>query len=251
MKRDELVAWLDKYLKVNEIKDLSHNGLQVESPDEISRVAFAVDGTIASFEKAVACKAGLLVVHHGLLWKEPVKLTGPHFKRIETLIKGNCGLYASHLPLDLHGEVGNNAQIAKLLELGDIVPFGDYHGVMIGCGGSLKTPELLESLVDKLRTSSGSEPLRVFPFGPNLASRVAIVSGGAPEFAESAAREGYDTYITGDAQHQFVHTAHEYGINLVFGGHYATETFGVKALEQKVRDIFKLDTVFLDLPTGL
>ena len=251
MKRDELVAWLDEYLNVNAIKDVSHNGLQVESPDEIRKVAFAVDATIASFEKAVESKADMLVVHHGLLWSEPVKLTGPHFTRIKTLIHGNCGLYASHLPLDLHAEVGNNAQIAKMLELMNLKPFGEYHGVMIGCGGSLPKPGKLESLVNTLKIRTGQEPLRVLDFGPSLASRVAIVSGGAPEFAEAAAHEGYDTYITGDAQHQFYHTAYEYKINLVFGGHYATETFGVKALEQKVKEKFGLETVFLDLPTGL
>jgi len=251
MKREEFVFWLDEYLKVNEITDISHNGLQLEGPAKIGRVAFAVDATIASFEKAVECKANLLVVHHGLLWKEPVKIIGPHFTRIKTLINGNCGLYASHLPLDLHPEVGNNAQIAKCLELVDLKPFGDYHGVMIGCGGSLKEPESLESLVNKFKISAGSEPLHVLAFGSDPVSRVAIVSGGAPEFAEAAAHEGYDTFITGDAQHQVYHTAREYGINLIFGGHYATETFGVKALEKKVREVFELETVFLDVPTGL
>ena len=140
MKRDELIVYLDKTLRVKEIEDTSQNGLQVEGPEEVTKVALAVDSCQASFEAAVTGGAQLLVVHHGLFWDKPLRLVGPLFQRAKTLIEGGCGLYAAHLPLDLHPEVGNNAELARLLELKETRAFGEYHGNQIGLGGDVQVP---------------------------------------------------------------------------------------------------------------
>jgi putative NIF3 family GTP cyclohydrolase 1 type 2 len=140
MKRDELIAYLDDYLRVKEIEDSSQNGLQVEGPEEVTKVAFAVDSCQVAFGQAVANGAQLLVVHHGLFWDKPLRLIGPIFQRVKTLIEGDCGLYAVHLPLDVHPEVGNNAELARLLGLKDTHAFGEYHGSKVGIGGVLDRP---------------------------------------------------------------------------------------------------------------
>jgi dinuclear metal center YbgI/SA1388 family protein len=251
MKRDELVAYLDNYLRVKTIQDDSQNGLQVEGPQEVARVAFAVDACQAAFEQAVAAGAQFLVVHHGLFWDKPARLVGPLFRRVRTLIEGGCGLYAVHLPLDVHPEVGNNAELARLLELKGPQPFGEYHGSTIGIGGTLEPAIPLSVLLERLEQATGQPAVRVLAHGPALAARVGCVSGGAAFLMDQVAQAGFDTYVTGETSHSFFHLAAEYGLNAIFGGHYATETLGVKALARHLADRFGLATVFLDVPTGL
>ncbi|RLC77653.1 MAG: Nif3-like dinuclear metal center hexameric protein [Chloroflexi bacterium] len=251
MNRRELVTYLDDYLRVKEIQDSSQNGLQVEGPDEVTKVAFAVDGCQATFEQAIAAGAQLLIVHHGLFWADPVRLVGPLFRRARTLIEGGCGLYAVHLPLDLHPDVGNNAELARLLELQDARPFGEYHGNDIGIGGELDTPLPLDALVERLTQATGSSPVRVLAHGPEEASRVGCISGGAAMMMDQVAEAGFDTFITGETSHSFFHHAADYGLNVIYGGHYATETLGVKALSRHLTKKFGLAATFLDVPTGM
>jgi dinuclear metal center YbgI/SA1388 family protein len=251
MKSSELIEYLDGYLRVEEIEDASRNGLQVEGPGEVKRVAFAVDACLASFKQAVAEGAQLLVVHHGLFWKEPQRLVGPHFARVRTLIGGRCGLYAVHLPLDAHPEVGNNAEMARLLKLVDTRPFGTYHGLDIGIAGGLETPLDLPALVGRLIDALGVPPIRVLDHGPDAIQTVGCVSGGAASMMDQAAAEGLGAYITGETSHTLFHQAAERGLNVLFAGHYATETLGVKALARHLEDRFALDTVFLHIPTGV
>jgi dinuclear metal center YbgI/SA1388 family protein len=251
VKRDDLTAYLDGYLRVKEIEDASQNGLQVEGLEEVAKVAFAVDGCQAAFEQAVAAGAQLLVVHHGLFWGKPLRLVGPLFRRVRTLIEGGCGLYAVHLPLDFHPEVGNNAELARLLELKNTRPFGEYHGNMIGIGGVLDQPLPLDRLAERLAQVTGESPVRILAHGPDTASRVGCVSGGAASMMDQVADAGFDTFITGETSHECFHNAAEYGLNVIYGGHYATETLGVKALARHLVARFGLDTVFLDLPTGM
>lgn len=251
MKREELITYLNDYLRVKEIEDSSQNGLQVEGPEEVTEVAFAVDGCQAAFERAVAIGAQLLVVHHGLFWDKPLCLVGPLFQRVKTLIEGNCGLYAVHLPLDFHPEVGNNAELARLLELKDVRAFGEYHGSTIGIGGVLAPPIPLEVLVEQLARATGEPPVRVLAHGPAEASQVGCISGGAAFLMDQIADAGFDTFVTGETSHSFFHQAAEWGLNVVYGGHYATETLGVKALARHLEEKFGLETTFLDIPTGM
>jgi dinuclear metal center YbgI/SA1388 family protein len=251
MKHDELIAYLDDYLRVKEIEDSSQNGLQVEGPAEVTKVAFAVDGCQAAFEQAVAAEAQLLVVHHGLFWAKPLRLVGPPFRRVKTLIEGGCGLYAVHLPLDVHPEVGNNAELARLLGLQDTHPFGEYHGVEIGVAGVLDPPLEMPTLIGRLVQALSVPPIRVLARGPEKATRVGCISGGAASMMDQADEAGLDTYITGETSHSFFHQAAERGLNVLFAGHYATETLGVKALTRHLAEKFGLETTFLNIPTGM
>lgn len=251
MRRDELVAYLDEYLRVRSIEDNSQNGLQVEGPEEVFRVACAVDACQAVFEQAVAAGAQFLIVHHGLFWEKPVRLVGPLFRRVQTLIAGACALYAVHLPLDMHPEVGNNAELARLLGLQDTAPFGEYHGSALGLGGTLAPAVPLNELVERLERAIGQPMLRVMACGPAQSARVGCISGGAAFLIDRVAQAGFDTFVTGEPSHSFHHYAAEYGLNVIFGGHYATETLGVRALARHLSDRFGLETIFLDVPTGL
>ena len=251
MKRDELIPYLDDYLRVKEIEDTSQNGLQVEGPEEVTKVAFAVDGCQAAFEQAVATGAQLLIVHHGLFWDKPLRLVGPLFQRVKMLIEGDCGLYAAHLPLDIHPEVGNNAELARLLGLKEPRAFGEHHGHKIGIGGVLDPPTPLDVLVERLARATGQSPVRVLAHGPEKASQVGCISGGAASLMDQVADTGFDTFVTGETSHAFFHQAAEWGLNVLYGGHYATETLGVKALARHLGKKFDLETTFLDIPTGM
>ncbi len=251
MQSSVLLDYLNDFLRVEEIEDQSQNGVQVEGPDEVSLVAFAVDGCQASFERAVAEGAQLLVVHHGLFWSEPLRLVGPHFRRVRTLVEGGCGLYAMHLPLDAHPEVGNNAEMVRLLRLEGRQPFGEYHGLKIGFAGQLDPPVDMSTLIGRLVEALGRPPIRVLDYGPEEIGRVGCVSGGAASMMDQVAEMGLDAYITGETSHESFHQAIERGLNVLFAGHYATETLGVRALARHLEERFDLDTVFLDIPTGM
>ena len=251
MNAAELTAYLDDYLRVAEIADTSQNGLQVEGAQAVERVAFAVDACQAAFEQAVEAGAQLLVVHHGLLWDRPLRLVGPHFRRVRTLVEGRCGLYAVHLPLDAHPEVGNNAELGRLLGLQDTRPFGAYHGVEIGVAGVLDPPVEIPVLIGRLTKALTVPPVRVLAHGPAEARRVGVMSGLAVTMIDQADAEGLDTFVTGETSHSYFHQAAERGLNVLFAGHYATETLGVKALARHIEERFGLETAFLELPTGL
>jgi dinuclear metal center YbgI/SA1388 family protein len=251
MKRDELTAYLDETLRIKEIEDSSQNGLQVGGPEEVTKVAFAVDACRAAFEQAVTAGAQLLVVHHGLFWDKPLRLVGPLFRRVRALIEGHCSLYAAHLPLDCHSELGNNAELARLLELKDTHTFGEYHGGELGIGGTLDPPTPLDALVERLAQATGEPPVRILAHGPEQVTQVGCISGMAAFLIDQVADAGFDTFVTGETSHSFFHHAAEHGLNVVYGGHYATETLGLKALSRHLAEEFRLETVFLDLPTGM
>ena len=249
MKLQQLAAHLDAYLRVKEIKDSAVNGLQVEGPSEIKRVAFAVDARLAAFTEAAEMGAQLLIVHHGLFWTTVQPLTGPHYRRIRALIEGKVGLYASHLPLDAHPKVGNNAQLARALGLRRRVPAGEYHGQVIGVGGVLARSIPVPELAARLAAATGCPVVRTVD-GGRPARRVACVSGGAADMARQIAEAGYDTYVTGEVSHSSEPLIEELGINVIFGGHYGTETLGLKALAAHLHREFRLETRFIALPTG-
>jgi dinuclear metal center YbgI/SA1388 family protein len=251
MERDRLVSYLDDYLRVADIEDKSQNGLQVEGPAVLQKVAFAVDSSLVAFDRAVAAGAQLLIVHHGLFWGRGLRLVGPHFARIRTLIEGHCGLYAAHLPLDLHPEVGNNVELARLLRLEEVCPFGDYHGIEIGVRGVLEPPLEVALLIGRLTQVLSVPPIRILAHGPERAREVAIVSGAAIDLIDQVDETELDTFITGETDHAFFHQASERHLNVFFAGHYATETLGVKALARHLEQRFELETVFLDVPTGM
>ena len=250
MKRDDLVAYLDEFLQIGAISDRSNNGLQVAGGANVDRVAFAVDASLAAFEGAQAGGAQMLIVHHGLFWGEPLMVTGIHRRRLEVLLDSGLSLYAAHLPLDFHDQVGNNATLARWLGLGDVAGFGDYKGHAAGIAGRLPAPCTMDEFAAHIEQVLGEPVIQVWPFGADVVERVGIISGGAGSLLDQAAGAGVDVYLTGELSHSAYHQAQELGLNVVFGGHYATETAGPKALALHLSGQFEIETFFLDLPTG-
>jgi dinuclear metal center YbgI/SA1388 family protein len=248
---DTLVRYLDDYLRVaEEVADAPEalNGLQVGNSGDITKLAAAVDLCEATVRMAAEQRADCLLVHHGLFWGGLRPLVGPAYRRVAGLIKGNIALYAAHLPLDRHPDVGNNSVLARLLGVKVRGEFGSYHGAPIGVWGEYhgKRDELSWSLTKAL----GSAP-RLLPFGPERVQRVGIVTGAGGSLIPQAAAAGLDTYVTGEGQHWTFFDAEELGINVFYAGHYATETVGVKALAEHLSKKFDLPWSFLDHPTGL
>jgi dinuclear metal center YbgI/SA1388 family protein len=230
--------------------DDSLNGLQVASErGEANRVAFAVDACLEAIRRAVEWKADVLFVHHGLFWGTPLALTGGLFRRVRELLAGDCALYAVHLPLDLHPELGNNAALARRLGLREVEPFGEHKGVKIGFRGEFAEPRSLGEVQAMLL---GARPAPgTLPFGPETVRTVGIVSGGAAKDVLQAIDQGLDLFITGEPSHSVYHYCLEGRINVIFGGHYLTEVGGVSSLADYLAAEHGLATVFLDIPTGL
>ncbi len=251
MRLDRIVQYLDTTLRTDDFaSDSAMNGLQVECSKNITKVSTAVDACRESVTRASSCGAELLIVHHGLFWGEPVPLAGVMGKRIGLLFSKCVSLYAAHLPLDCHEEIGNNIGLARLLELENPEPFGIYRGIKIGLNGTLPKRLTLRALSARLTKKLGGSS-KIFPFGPSETKRLGIVSGGGSMLVQQAKETGCDTLLTGEPAHSVYHTAREAKINLVCAGHYATETLGVKSLGTLLEREFGLASRFIDIPTGL
>lgn len=249
----EFDRWARALLDISRFAQIddSLNGLQVgRSAGAINTVAFAVDACAETIRRSRDGGAQVLFVHHGLFWGKPVPIKGAMLGRIASLVSADMALYACHLPLDAHTELGNNAVLAALLGLADIEPFGEYHGIAIGCKGRLPVPLSVDEAIHRIMPS-GDVPRLVLPFGPATVSSVAVVSGGAPFEALQAIAQGVDLYITGEPSHSIYHEVAEAGLNFVAAGHYATEVHGVKAVARRVERDLGLKTFFIEYPTGL
>jgi dinuclear metal center YbgI/SA1388 family protein len=241
------VGALDRELNVASFKDDSHNGLQVENSGCVRKVCCGVDASLEFFEAARKRKADLVVCHHGLSWGDSLKrITGINHGRLAFLIRNDMALYACHLPLDAHPRLGNNAQIARVLGLRGLKPFGLYAGRMLGFRGTLPKALPYARFRAWVGERIGGE-VRSMDFGRQMVRTVAVVSGGAAEEADEAGREGVDVYLTGEPKLMAYSLAREYGINVVFAGHYATEVFGVRALADYIRRRFRVAAEFVDL----
>lgn len=251
MKRDALVKWLDEYLEIFEVEDNAWNGLQVEGKEEIKKVGVAVDGGVEVFEKAAKARVDFLIVHHGMFWKN----WNPSFvnatkERIETLKQAGISLYCAHLPLDRHKEVGNNAQLLKIIRAKIISEFDIEDGKNISWVGELDTPKTVEEIVEVLNTKLNTE-CKSLPFGKKQIKTVAVCSGaGGYTTHQKAYESGADLYLTGEAI-DLTAWDKDLKFNVIFAGHYATETVGVKALGQVIEKEFKVKVEFIEAPTGL
>ncbi|WP_114575513.1 Nif3-like dinuclear metal center hexameric protein [Saliphagus sp. LR7] len=233
--------------------DASANGLQVGPGErEVKHVAFAVDGVGETFEAASEAGADALVVHHGLSWGGFERVTGRTYDRIAALVEADLALYASHLPLDGHQELGNAAGVARTLGLEEREPFGELGSQYIGQRGTLPEPRSLKEIVSRLNDEldTGGEPVRSLEFGPEELQRVAVVTGSGVDWLDEAEAGGADVLITGEGKGKVYHEARESGVSVVLAGHYATETFGVRSLADLVSD-WGLETTYVDAPTGL
>lgn len=249
---DSLVQWLHAILTPEEYHDNALNGLQVEPQvREVRRVAFAVDSGLSIIERAIAEEAQLLIVHHGLFWGNEQPLTGPLARKVELLFRERCALYASHLPLDGNREVGNGFELARFLGLEQIDGFLPLHGRTVGARGVFQRPRPLQEIVKQLATLRPTSSPLVLPFGKPEVRTVGVVTGSGSSAISLCAREGIDLLVSGEPKQQAYHEAKELSLNAVFAGHYATETFGVRALERRIQREFELSTVFIDEETGI
>ena len=241
--RDEIVAFANNYLRVDEFDDYAPTGLQVVGTTTISKLACGVSASRELFKRARALEAELVVVHHGLFWNSDPRVIDEQMRsRLEELFAGGVNLLAYHLCLDAHPEIGNNALLADALGVGaERQPFAQ-----IGLGGTLAEGCTTDALVDRVGRLLGREPL-VFANGPSSIKRIAICTGSAANTIAHAAAEGYDCFLTGEPREPTMMAARELGITFIAAGHYATETFGVRALTERLSTEFDLPWEFIEL----
>lgn len=250
MQTHELVQHLDELLNIRDIQDVGFNGLQVDNGNQtVTKVAFAVDACMESFQQTVNAGAQILVVHHGLMWGKLGPITGMTYDRIRLLIERQVALYGVHLPLDLHHEFGHNAQIATLLGLQEVERFGEFRGQPVGFMGRLPKPIYFKDFC-QMYEEVNRGPITALPFGKETVETVAVISGDAALSCFEAMERNIDVFITGESNYIAYHPAREGKLNLIFGGHYHTEKFGLFALATHLETEFNLETVFFDIPTG-
>ena len=245
----EIVEYLDAELRVSEIKDYpgAMNGLQLANNGEVTRIFSAVDASLAVVEEA-AESGGLLIVHHGMFWQGAQPLTGVFYKKIKAAMDGNLAIYSSHLPLDMHPVYGNNVLLAKAVGLHEISPILEKDGFPMGVAGfwGKGRDELAEAI-----SVAVNREVTVCPGGSENIGKVAIITGGAGSEVRNIAGLGIGTFVTGEGPHWSFIEGEELGINVIYAGHYATETFGVRAISAHIANQFSLGTGFIGRPGGL
>jgi dinuclear metal center YbgI/SA1388 family protein len=247
---EEIVRYTDRLLKIAELTDYpgAVNGLQVQNSGRVTKIAAAVDASLTTVRLAIEAGANLLVVHHGLFWSPSHPWTGRRYELIRTLIESDVAVYSCHLPLDAHPMLGNNALLARAIGLRNLKPFFFDKGQHLGVRGALNIRR--DELTRRLEKATGT-PAKVLAGGDKNCRQIGIVTGGAGAEMKIAVAEGVDTFITGEGPHWTYALAEDLGINVLYGGHYATETFGVKALAAHLSKKFRVPWTFVDHPTGL
>lgn len=251
MTRDELVKHYSDLLDMSSFDDISLNGLQIAmSNKEVKKVAFAVDASMDSITIASDEKADLLFVHHGLLWGAPIAINGMHYHRVKKALDADMGLFACHIPLDAHPLYGNNAQMALRLGMTAFDPFGTFRGRTVGYKGRLPFP-MTAAEISRILGFDEEHGLRTVCFGKDMIESVGIISGGASGDVRDAIAEDLDCYITGEIEHSDFHLVKESNMNVIAGGHYRSEVFGVKAMMRYTEKELGIESFFIDAETLL
>ncbi len=245
-----LVRYCNRLLQIDQFNDWdgAANGLQVENSGHVTRIAAAVDASSTTLKRARDARADLLIVHHGLFWSPAHPWTGPRYQQLRVLLEGNLAVYSAHLPLDAHPTLGNNARLCRALGFRKRSPFFFHRNAWIGFQARIRVDR--SALAARLERIL-HQPVKLLPGGPAVCRRVGVVTGGAGGDLRLAALEGADTFITGEGPHWTYAAAEDAGINVLYGGHYATETFGVKALAAHLSARYRVPWTFIDHPTGL
>ena len=248
-----IIEFLDTLLEPHKFNDGGYNGLQVDSGvDEITRVAGSVDSGASIIEGAIENDADLLIVHHGLFWGNTPHITnGIHGAKVRRLMQQQCNLYASHLPLDGNLEVGNASEILRVLGVSRALPFAIDGSITIGARGELESPASLTEIAQALSLCEGYGPEVILPFGSEIIKTIGVCTGAGGFALHEARRLQLDLFISGEPKHQQYHEEKELGQSALFMGHYASETFGVKALLKLLESTFGIETVWLSEPTGI
>ena len=251
-KLDEIISAADEWLEASEVADYPQalNGLQLQNSGGVKKIVAAVDACLPVVEAACRIGADLLLVHHGLFWNGAERFTGSLYRKLKTAMDHDLAVYSSHIPLDIHPEMGNNAQLMAALGFGGKArPFFPWKGIELGLAVDISLNR--QDLLEKVQLATGSAAI-ICPGGPEKVQRMGLITGGAGSEILDIARTGIDTFITGEGPHWSYTAAEELGINVIYAGHYATETFGVKALAKRCCESFPgVDWEFFDHPTGL
>lgn len=255
MHLQDIVGRLDDELRTADYADIdaSENGLQVGPPaKELDHVAVAVDAAVETIVRAGEMDADMLLTHHGLSWGGIDRVTGRQYDRISRLIENDIALYTSHLPLDGHQELGNAAGVGDVLGLTERTAFGSMGPEHIGQRGRLPESRSIEEVRETLQETldTGGQDVQVLDFGPEAVRDVAIVTGSGVDWLDEAIEAGADVLVTGEGKQKAYHDAREAGIHVVLAGHYATETFGVRSLANRLTE-WGIETTGIDCPTGL
>jgi dinuclear metal center YbgI/SA1388 family protein len=249
MRLAELVSYLDEYLLIRDVPDYPNavNGLQVESAARIERIAVAVDASEQAIRESIRRGCNLLIVHHGLFWAGLQPVAGRMYRKLRACLDGELAIYSAHLPLDIHPEVGNNAVLARAIDLTVQGTWGKYRGIDLGVHGRLTLER--DELTAQLERVLGG-PVRLLPGGPARIERLGIITGGAASYVAEALAMGLDAFVTGEGAHHTYHDALEGGLNVFLGGHYFTEVGGVHALANHIERRFGMPWEFVAEPTG-
>jgi dinuclear metal center YbgI/SA1388 family protein len=250
---DEIVAYLDGYLRTAAIPDYDGalNGLQVANSGSVVGFVAAVDASLQTIEHLVTVSppGTMLLVHHGLFWDGNRAVSGRRYRKLRPLFDHDVAVYSAHIPLDVHPDVGNNVVLARQLGIVDPVPFDMYEGVPFGAAGPLIMSR--DTLVTRLAELLAAPRVHLIAGGPETTRRVGVITGAAGSRIAAASAAAIDTFVTGEGAHHTAHDATELGLNVIYAGHYATETVGVQALAEHVAARFGLPWQFHDHPTGL
>jgi len=246
----DLAAYLQGYLRIDAIPDYPNalNGVQLANSGKVTRIAAAVDAHLPTLEKAVQAGCDLLLAHHGLFWQGAQRWDGVNYRKLKLALDHDLAVYSVHIPLDEHPEVGNNVLLGRALGLTDGKPLLPWKGASLGL--KFDTAMTRDDLAAKMKKELGGA-VHVCPGGPADIRVIGLCTGGAGSEVYAAAQQGIDTFITGEGQHWTYTSAEELGINLIYGGHYATETFGVKALAAHLSQRYAIPWEFISHPTGL
>ncbi len=247
----KISSYLNDLLHSSPVADYALNGLQVGKNSPVSKVALAVDARLSTFEKAADSGCQMLLVHHGLFWGRNFAITDAEYDRFSYLMSKGLALWASHIPLDIHPDLGNNARLLGALGVSEQRGFGDWKGLQLGKFGSLPSSLPLEELMGRLDDRLGSTA-RCLDFGKQSIQTIGVISGsvGVDE-AHQALDAGIDLFVTGEECHPMHAFAQDFKFNIAFGGHYATEAFGIRAVGEKLSSELGLETIYIDHPTGL
>jgi len=241
----ELERIINQKLNSDAIKDYVPNGLQIEGRESIQKILTGVTASLEFIDAAIARNVDAVIVHHGYFWKsETPVIRGMKYARIKKLIENGINLYAYHLPLDLHAELGNNAQLAKMWNIQDVMPISEQQPLVLT--GNLSQEISVDEFSQMIETSLDRKPF-IEASGPKMIKRIAWCSGAAQDYLEDAANAGFDAFITGEVSERTIYIARELGIHFIAAGHHATERDGVKALGQWLAQEYSFDVEFIDI----
>lgn len=247
MKNRKLANKLDQFLEIHQFKDYCPNGLQIEGVEQVQKIITGVTANQALIDTAIEENADAILVHHGFFWKgESHEIVGMKYKRIKALIENGINLYAYHLPLDVHPELGNNAQLARLLEITDRRPLEPWDKRSVGRVGKFEQVITAEALCSRIESVLSRKPLHI-DAGKQEIKSIAWCTGGGQDYISIAAKQGVDAFISGEISERTVHIAREMGIHYFAAGHHATERYGVQALGEWIEAELELDVKFIDI----